>query len=259
MAIETVDMWQNTSIIPDENLAHRMGLIPILADATMFEHKIKGGENTTTNSIRFRLHAECTKKADGLAPLNNTQDEDALYNNANVYSGDLEWVPLDGQEEMFENAPRPLLDDILIAKMRPGQEIEMEVVCEKGEGKTHAKWSPVCTAFYRLMPDIRIIGEDITGEDAEELKALCPMGVFDIEDMGKAVVADARKCTTCRECVRHEKFENRVDVGKLKDHFEFHVESVGMYAPEKLVFEALKILKAKAVHWLEVIEAEESH
>jgi len=160
------------------------------------------------------------------------------------------------------NAPRPLLDDILIAKMRPGQEIEMEVVCEKGEGKTHAKWSPVCTAFYRLMPDIRIIGDDITGEDAEELKAVCPMGVFDIEDIGsgkKAFVGDMRKCTTCRECVRHEKFAEKIDVGKLKDHFEFHVESVGMYAPEKLVFEALKILKSKAVHWLEVIEAEESH
>lgn len=32
MAIEKVNMWQNTSIIPDENLAHRMGLIPIKAD-----------------------------------------------------------------------------------------------------------------------------------------------------------------------------------------------------------------------------------
>ena len=29
MAIEKVNMWQNTSVIPDENLAHRVGLIPI--------------------------------------------------------------------------------------------------------------------------------------------------------------------------------------------------------------------------------------
>ena len=29
MAIEKVNMWQNTSIIPDENLAHRIGLVPI--------------------------------------------------------------------------------------------------------------------------------------------------------------------------------------------------------------------------------------
>ena len=40
MAIEKVTMWQNTSVLPDENLAHRMGLIPIKADARLFEmHK----------------------------------------------------------------------------------------------------------------------------------------------------------------------------------------------------------------------------
>ena len=54
--------------------------------------------------------------------------------------------------------------------MRPGQEIEMELECEKGIGKTHAKWSPVSTAFYRLMPHIEFT-EPITGEDAEEVKA----------------------------------------------------------------------------------------
>jgi len=37
MAIERVNMWQNTSIIPDENLAHRVGLIPIKADPRLFE------------------------------------------------------------------------------------------------------------------------------------------------------------------------------------------------------------------------------
>ena len=68
--------------------------------------------------------------------------------------------------------------------MRPGQEIEMELICEKGIGKTHAKWSPVSTAFYRLVPDIRI-KEDIKDQDAVELKNLCPTGVYDIEDLGK--------------------------------------------------------------------------
>lgn len=29
MAIEKVNLWQNTSIIPDESLCHRIGLIPI--------------------------------------------------------------------------------------------------------------------------------------------------------------------------------------------------------------------------------------
>ena len=69
----------------------------------------------------------------------------------------------------------------------------MELICEKGIGRTHAKWSPVCTAYYRLTPDIRL-SSPIEGTDATELKQLCPMGVFDIEDLGKgktrAIVGD---------------------------------------------------------------------
>lgn len=38
LAIEKVTMWQNTSIIPDENLAHRIGLVPIGVDARKFSY-----------------------------------------------------------------------------------------------------------------------------------------------------------------------------------------------------------------------------
>ena len=130
-----------------------------------------------------------------------------------------------------------MLDDILIAKLRPGQEIEMEVVCEKGIGKTHAKWSPVCSAYYRLVPQIRL-KEEIRDDKAKLLKKTCPMGVFDIEDIGgksnsvKAVVKNSLACTTCRECIRDDYFNERVELAKIKDRFEFHVESVGVYSPE---------------------------
>lgn len=110
------------------------------------------------------------------------------------------------------------------------------------------------------MPDIRIV-QPIENEHAKELKALCPLGVFDIEDLGKnktrAIVSNQDKCTTCRECVRHEKFASRIDLGKKKDVFEFHVESLGIYKPEQLVIESLSKLKEKATHWLEVLKQEE--
>ena len=112
--------------------------------------------------------------------LDNTHDEDKLYNNANVYSGDLEWVPMGDQRTRLGEI-RPLLDDILIAKLRPGQEIEMDLFCQKGIGKSHAKWQPVCTAFYRLLPDIQV--NNITGQNARDLVKTCPMKVFDIEDL----------------------------------------------------------------------------
>jgi DNA-directed RNA polymerase I and III subunit RPAC1 len=54
----------------------------------------------------------------------------------------------------------------------------------KGIGKDHAKFSPVATAYYRLMPEITLLKE-IRGEKAKQLVELCPMKVFDIEDLGK--------------------------------------------------------------------------
>lgn len=63
----------------------------------------------------------------------------------------------------------------------------MECIVLKGIGKTHAKWSPVCTAYYRLSPNVRI-NRPIIGDDAKELKRICPMGVFDIEELGNSKV-----------------------------------------------------------------------
>jgi len=131
----------------------------------------------------------------------------------------------------------------------------MELICEKGIGKTHAKWSPVSTAFYRLVPHIEFT-EKIKGNDALELKQKCPMGVFDIED-GELYVKNARNCTSCRECIRDEKFESRVKLQKLKDHYEFTVESVGQIEPKKIVIEALKILKEKAESWKDILDETE--
>lgn len=39
MAIETVYLHQNTSIIPDEMWAHRVGLVPIKADPQDYQFK----------------------------------------------------------------------------------------------------------------------------------------------------------------------------------------------------------------------------
>jgi DNA-directed RNA polymerase I and III subunit RPAC1 len=39
MAIEKVILYQNTSIIQDEVLAHRLGLIPLKADHRLFDPK----------------------------------------------------------------------------------------------------------------------------------------------------------------------------------------------------------------------------
>ncbi len=69
-----------------------------------------------------------------------------------------------------------LHDDILLAKMRPGQCIDLEAHCVKGVGAEHAKWSPVATAWYRLHPEV-VLTKKVKGKDARMLADLCP-GLF---------------------------------------------------------------------------------
>jgi DNA-directed RNA polymerase alpha subunit len=92
----------------------------------------------------------------------------------------------------------------------------------KGIGKTHAKWSPVATAKYRMLPEVVLL-EDIEGDLADELVRTCPVNVFDIEDMGpgerRATVARPRDCTLCRECVRGDGWDKRVQLCRVKEHF----------------------------------------
>ena len=69
-------------------------------------------------------------------------------------------------------------DDILVAKMRPGQCIDLEAHAVKGIGADHAKWSPVATAWYRLHPEV-VLTKKVVGKQAHELLRLCP-GLFKV-------------------------------------------------------------------------------
>ena len=122
------------------------------------------------NTIVLGLKIACTKDS-------NTQE----VKNAKVLSKQLIWkaggsdIPdetnvrfTSSQEKNFPQAIGPVHDDILLAKLSLGQEIELEAHCTKGNGAEHAKWSPVATAWYRLCPEVVLLRE-VTGSDAEEL------------------------------------------------------------------------------------------
>merc|ERR1712032_200701 len=66
MAIEYAYMWNNSSIIHDEVLCHRLGLIPLNIDPRLFDKIVKdedGNEEEATdkNTIVFRLCVECRR------------------------------------------------------------------------------------------------------------------------------------------------------------------------------------------------------
>ncbi|XP_072031344.1 DNA-directed RNA polymerases I and III subunit RPAC1-like [Amphiura filiformis] len=246
MAIEKVYIFNNTSIIQDEVLAHRLGLIPIKADPRMFEYKQEGDENgSPEDTVEFQLKIKCTKNPN--APKDAT-DPDELYRHTKVTTEHLKWIPTGNQSDLFgTDGIGPVERDILIAKLRPGQEIDLKCLCVKGLGKDHAKFSPVATASYRLLPELTLT-KPVEGELAERLAKCFPQGVIEVKEVNgtkTAVVAHPRRDTCSREILRHEDLKDLVKMSRVRDHFIFSVESTGVLPPETLVSEAIKILMSK--------------
>lgn len=61
-----------------------------------------------------------------------------------VYSSHLKWCPLGNQNQLYSaEFVGPVHDDILIAKLRPGHEIDAKLHAVKSIGRDHSKFSPV--------------------------------------------------------------------------------------------------------------------
>ncbi|KAF8331920.1 DNA-directed RNA polymerases I and III 40 kDa polypeptide [Cantharellus anzutake] len=220
MAIEGVYLFNNTSVIQDEVLGHRIGLIPLKVDPTNFEYLTPGGGASDRNTLVFDLLIECKRNPKAKA---GETDPEKLYINSNVYSRDLKWKPQGEQDEVFQVPPAPANPNILIAKLRPGQEIEAQFHAHKGKGEEHAKWSPVATASYRLLPHITI-QEPILPRSIPKFKNCFPAGVIESRTNPstgeeEVFVANPRKDTMSREVLRHEEFKDIVKLARVRDFF----------------------------------------
>jgi len=124
MAIEDVELRKNTSILYDEIIAHRLGLIPLSTDLKsydmMSECKCKGvGCASCTVKLTLKAQGPCT-----------------------VYASDI---------KTKDPEIKPLYPKMPIVKLLEGQEIELEATAILGRGKEHSKWCPGLI-FYK-MPD----------------------------------------------------------------------------------------------------------
>ncbi|KAH9925858.1 insert subdomain of RNA polymerase alpha subunit [Epithele typhae] len=242
IAIEDVYVHNNTSVIQDEVLAQRIGLIPLNVDPRYFEYRPTGGVPTDRNTLVFQLNVQCERAR------KSTKDA-SPYIHEHVTSGDLVWVPQGEQESVFADKPAAATNkDIVLAKLRPGQVVDMELHAIKGVGKEHAKWSPVATATYRLHPLIVLNpSKPVPPEHADKFAKCFSPGVIKV-GANRTVTVDERYLrtdTVSREALRHKEFEGCVELKRIRDWFIFSVESEGPYTPQELFPESVKVMRAK--------------
>ena len=113
-AIDTVDIVENSSVLADEGLAHRLGLVPLKTDLSEFKDLSDIKTDDSTNRVMLTL------------------DSGETTETRTVLSSEL---------TSEDNFVKPISDKIPIVELAPGQRIKVEAYARLGRGLEHAKWN----------------------------------------------------------------------------------------------------------------------
>jgi DNA-directed RNA polymerase subunit D len=217
MAIDEVVMIENSSILQDEMIAHRLGLTPLKTD-------LDG----------YNLPEECSCKSEfgcNLCRVTLTLDAESKDGTRTVYSGEL----ISENPEVI-----PVSDRVPIIKLAKGQKLKLEAYARLGKGKVHAKWQPVSVCAYKYFPKIDVTSRDC--ENCTKCVNICPQKVLGMKD-GKVEVRDLLACNLCMDCVDAcPQKPKGIQVEWEKNAFIMNIESTGALPPERILQEANKIL-----------------
>ena len=126
LAIDDVVILENSSVMHDEAVAHRLGLIPL-----------------RTGLDRFVMPQDCDcKSALGCSKCRVllVLDSEAMEKTKIVTSGELL-----SEDELV----KPVSKDIPIVVLAPSQKLKFEAYARLGVGKDHAKWQPTSAAIVK--------------------------------------------------------------------------------------------------------------
>ena len=224
LAIEYVNLYDNTSVLYDEQLALRLSLIPLVTDRETYmpqaECEVCGGEGCPACEVSLTLSAE--------GP-------------GTVYSRDL----ISSDPKIYPADP-----NVPIVELKKGQKLVLEAIAHMGYGRDSVKWQAGIACGYKNVPLISIQNCDACGHCAAE----CPKGIIQFEGAGARVSEeDVLKCSLCRLC------EQVCDIHAIKVNYDesafvFTMESDGSYTAKDLALNASEIIKNKAQDLIKILD-----
>ncbi|EFY93557.1 RNA polymerase II subunit 3 [Metarhizium acridum CQMa 102] len=212
IAIDLVEVEVNTSVLADEFIAHRLGLIPLNAKGVNelnYSRDCDCEQYCEQCSVTLTLHARCTS--------------DEIMK---VYARDL---IVDGRHA--SQVGTPVINDpegmgCLIAKLRKDQELKLTCIAKKGIAKEHAKWMPTSAVGFEYDPHNKLHHLDLWYENNTDPQKEWPKSKYaeweDPPQDGEPFNYDA-----------------------VPDRFYFEVETSGSMEPDQIVQGGIRALQQK--------------
>ncbi len=210
LAIDNIEVSNNTSILFDEIIAHRLGLVPLAFDPK-----------------KFSFSSECSCKNKG-CPSCEVAFALEKTGPCMVYSGDLKSTNKDVE---------PTDPKFVLAELLENQKLKFDAYARLGKGLQHAKWQ-AATVSYGYYPELEITNQE---KFAKYIKKL-PDGLFAAKG-GKTILTDLTKLDFYKKC-EEECDAIKINVDDTK--FVFTVESISGLEPAYIVSKAAEILEEKA-------------
>ncbi len=220
MAIEDVEIRKNSSILYDEIIAHRLGLIPLTTDLESYEAVKEDGVRSAKNQLKMTLAA----KGPCIVTASEIQSQDPKV--------------------------KPVYPDTPIVKLLKGQEIEIEMTAIIGTGKEHMKWAPG-HIFYKAKPNAEVLKNPM---DVKAFLKACPSK--SLKEQGGKIVVDKENLfddNIIQDCDDVE--EGVIDLTYSDDEFIVTIESWGQLSPKEILQTAVEIFDSKLDEFTERLKA----
>lgn len=213
IAIDELNVYNNTSVLFDEQLALRLALVPLKGDPSSLVPREECGceEGCSRCQVVLTLMAEgpCTVHASDLVPT--------------------------------DSSVVPAEPNIPIVELFEGQAVAVEAIARVGTGRQHAKWQVGVACGYKNMPKVEFTEAcDGCGECVDA----CPKHIITVEE-GKPIITDIIRCTMCRLC-EQTCGVGAIKLGEIDDVFVMRMESDRSYTAHEMVCEAARTIARRA-------------
>lgn len=155
VAIDMVEIHANTTVLPDEFIAHRLGMIPLVStncdEAIRYNRDCTCARSCQNCSITLLLHVSCSDNRT-MDITTNHLDVVAQFEDEEPAGEELSKRSKNFGEPVGKGGDNP----VLIGKIRKGQELKVRCVAKKGIAKEHAKWSPCSAVSFEYDPHNRL-------------------------------------------------------------------------------------------------------